>query len=160
MTHTTNVHIMRSSRTHSKSRSQHGGAALAALAILFALLTPTSAAAMPYRCNSVEPIVNPIKPASIPTVDDGGQFHTDCGGAGMAGFTFSRSGSTYFRMDLITGNNTYRVGTGKATGWALNKDTAGHGGKAWKLKDRTGSIRASIYADGKFAYDRYSQCAA
>lgn len=61
---------------------------------------------MPYRCNSVDPIVNPIKPASIATVDDGGQFHTDCGGAGMAG-----------------------------------------------------SIRASIYADGTFACDRYSQCA-
>lgn len=130
----------------------------AAIALLGgAMVAGPSAIAMPYRCDSADPASQSIavSPAS-PAEEEGS---VDCAGAGMAGFTFSRGGSTFLRMDLFTGNNTYRAGTGKARGWSLHKDTAGHANKAWKLRDRAGSTRASIYADGKFACDRYSQCA-
>lgn len=122
------------------------------------LLAAPGAVASPYRCDSVDPTSQSLVAAQDPLPEDD-QLHPDCGGAGMAGFTLNRGGSTFLRMDLFPGNNTYRAGTGKARGWSLHKDTAGHANKAWKLKDRSGSIRASIYADGKFACDRYSQCA-
>ena len=122
------------------------------------LLAAPGAMASPYRCDSVDPTSQSLVAAQDLLPEDD-QLHPDCGGAGMAGFTLSRGGSTFLRMELFPGNNTYRAGTGKARGWSLRKDTAGHANKAWKLKDRSGSIRASIYADGKFACDRYSQCA-
>lgn len=139
-------------------RKFYGVAVVSALAASL-MITAPAATAMPYRCDSVDPTSAPSAFLTAAPLPDPEQAHPDCAGSGMAGFTFTRGGSSYLRMDLFSGNNTYRAGTGKAGGWSLHRDTAGHGGKAWKLKDRAGSTRASIYSDGKFACDRYSQCA-
>ena len=39
------------------------------------------------------------------------------------------------------------------TGWTIDKDTAGHGGRAWKLKDKQGNRIASLAEDGKILAD-------
>lgn len=132
--------------------------ASAAALIGSTVLVAPVATGVPYRCASVDQTSTALViPEARPGVD--GQVHPDCAGSGMAGFTFSRSGATYLRMDLFTGNNTHRRGTGKARGWWLDKDTARHAGKAWKLKDRSGKVRASIYSDGKFACSYTLKCA-
>lgn len=35
------------------------------------------------------------------------------------------------------------------TGWTIEKDTAGHGGRKWKLKDKKGNRKASLDGKGK-----------
>ena len=34
-------------------------------------------------------------------------------------------------------------------GWAIDKDTAGHGGRKWKLKDKKGNRIASLGKNGE-----------
>lgn len=43
----------------------------------------------------------------------------------------------------------YKESRGQA--WSIDKDTAGHGDRAWKLKDTKGKRVASLYADGMIA---------
>lgn len=83
-----------------------------------------------------------------------------CGVGGIAGFSFWSNGAQYVIVDLFTGNNSIKYGPGRAHGYSLHKDTAGHGGKAWKLVDRNGRVIASLYSSGKIACDRFSTCAA
>lgn len=35
------------------------------------------------------------------------------------------------------------------SGWTIEKDTAGHGGRKWKLKDKSGDRKASLDENGK-----------
>lgn len=35
------------------------------------------------------------------------------------------------------------------TGWTIEKDVTGHGGKKWKLKDKSGKRKASLDGNGK-----------
>lgn len=37
----------------------------------------------------------------------------------------------------------------KKTGWVIEKDTGGHGGRKWKLKNKKGARKASLAGDGK-----------
>ena len=37
----------------------------------------------------------------------------------------------------------------KKTGWVIEKDTTGHGGRKWKLKNKKGDRKASLDGDGK-----------
>lgn len=45
----------------------------------------------------------------------------------------------------VRGRNAYK----EKGGWTIEGDTAGHGGRKWKLKDKAGNRVASLGADGK-----------
>lgn len=85
--------------------------------------------------------------------------------AGYLGFQslFSNHKTTVLKFDipnkLLKDNKTVNLGAfdqkvkgkkaykNKKTGWTVEKDTAGHGGRKWKLKDKNGKRVASL--DGK-----------
>lgn len=45
----------------------------------------------------------------------------------------------------VAGKTAYK----EKKGWTIEKDTAGHGGRAWKLKDKSGKRVASLDKNGK-----------
>lgn len=45
----------------------------------------------------------------------------------------------------VNGKTAYK----EKGGWTIEKDTAGHGGRAWKLKDKSGNRVASLDENGK-----------
>ena len=47
--------------------------------------------------------------------------------------------------DKIKGKNAYR----EKGGWTIDKDTAGHGGRKWKLKNKNGNRIASLGSNGE-----------
>lgn len=62
------------------------------------------------------------------------RFRTDSGDVDLSKFTEKVKGSSSLR---------------EKGGWTVDKDTAGHGGSAWKLKDKSGKRVASLDSDGK-----------
>ncbi len=48
--------------------------------------------------------------------------------------------------DKVNGKTAYKD---PKTGWQIDKDTAGHGGRKWKLKDNKGNTVASLDEKGK-----------
>ena len=45
----------------------------------------------------------------------------------------------------VKGKNAYK----ESGGWSIEKDTAGHGGRKWKLKNKKGERVASLDGNGK-----------
>ena len=45
----------------------------------------------------------------------------------------------------VNGKTAYK----EKGGWTIEKDTAGHGGRKWKLKDKSGNRVASLDENGK-----------
>ncbi|GFN31073.1 hypothetical protein [Paenibacillus xylaniclasticus] len=48
--------------------------------------------------------------------------------------------------DKVNGKVAYKE---PKTGWTIEKDTAGHGGRKWKLKNKSGDRVASLDENGK-----------
>ncbi|MBE5109089.1 hypothetical protein IGI01_28805 [Bacillus thuringiensis] len=48
--------------------------------------------------------------------------------------------------DKVKGKTAYKD---PKTGWTIEKDTAGHGGRKWKLKDKKGNRKASLDGNGR-----------
>lgn len=47
--------------------------------------------------------------------------------------------------EKVGGKNSYK----EKGGWTIDKDTAGHGGRKWKLKDKAGNRVASLGENGE-----------
>lgn len=62
------------------------------------------------------------------------RFRTDDGDVDLDKFT-----------EKVNGKKAYK----EEKGWTIEQDTAGHGGRAWKLKDKSGKRVASLSEDGK-----------
>lgn len=62
------------------------------------------------------------------------RLRTDSGDVDLSKFT-----------EKVKGSNSHK----EEGGWTIDKDTSGHGGSAWKLKDKSGKRIASLDADGK-----------
>ena len=70
-----------------------------------------------------------------------------CGG--IPGRLLTSSGGVKLSAFPIKTSKGYREDRGQA--WSIDKDTAQHGGRAWKLKDPRGKRVASLYSNGKVA---------
>lgn len=67
------------------------------------------------------------------------RLRTDSGDVDLSKFDQKVSGSSVKRKEK--------------GGWTIEKDTSGHGGSAWKLKDTSGKRIASLGEDGKVLRD-------
>ena len=47
--------------------------------------------------------------------------------------------------EKVKGKNSYK----EKGGWTIDRDTAGHGGRRWKLKDKSGDRVASLGEHGE-----------
>lgn len=100
-----------------------------------------------YSSDSTLAIDNPddSAPAGVPDVD----VNPSCGIPGVPLRLYATGTS---RIDTakfpIKTRNGYRENRGQA--WSIEKDTAGHGGRAWKLKNPKGQRVASLAPDGAY----------
>lgn len=79
---------------------------------------------------------------------DGSEYEPMCGG-GIPSRLLTGSGGVKLSAFSIKTKTGYRENRGQY--WSIDKDTAGHGERAWKLKNTKGTRVASLYSDGRIA---------
>lgn len=127
---------------------------LAVLVLLGLGATPIggpAANADPITCSPVSaPLGQPEGAESehAPSVQGDDAVEPMCGG-GIPNRLLTSGGGVKLSAFSVKTKTGYKESRGQA--WSIDKDTAGHGDRAWKLKDTKGKRVASLYADGMIA---------
>lgn len=111
----------------------------------------TAAHANPITCSPVStPLSQPedaeAEQVALPGGDDA--VESMCAG-GIPNRLLTSGGGVKLSAFPTKTKTGYKESRGQA--WSIDKDTAGHGDRAWKLKDTKGKRVASPYSDGMIA---------
>lgn len=72
-----------------------------------------------------------------------------CATSAIPGRLMTGGGGVKFSAFPVKTKTGYRESRGQA--WSIDRDPAGHGGRAWKLKNPKGARVASLCSDGRIA---------
>lgn len=78
-----------------------------------------------------------------------GEYTPDCAALSIPNRLLTSGGGVRVTAFPIKTRTGYREDRGPP--WSIDKDTAGHGGRAWKLKNSKGVRVASLYSNGMIA---------